>query len=71
MSVLKVIEIMGNSSESFENAVQNVIEEASWTVKNIKSVYIKDMHVSVDANKITQYRVTTKVSFGIEPPESL
>lgn len=62
---------MGNSTESFEDAVQNVIEEASWTVKNIKSVYIQDMHVSVDDNKISQYRVTTKVSFGIEPPESL
>ncbi len=65
MSVLKVIEIMGNSTVSFEDAVQNVINEASKTVKNIKSVYIKDMQVSVNNNKIAQYRVNTKVSFGI------
>ncbi|WP_291871011.1 dodecin family protein [Maribacter sp.] len=65
MSVLKVIEIMGNSTQSFEDAVQNVIKEASKSVKNIKSVYIKDMQVTVSNNKIAQYRVTTKVSFGI------
>lgn len=65
MSVLKVIEIMGNSTVSFEDAVQNVINEVSKTVKNIKSVYIKDMQVTVNNNKIAAYRVTTKVSFGI------
>ena len=65
MSVLKVIELMGNSTISFEDAVQNVVNEASKTVKNIKSVYIKDMQVTVNSNKISQYRVTTKVAFGI------
>ena len=65
MKVLKVIEVLGNSTISFEDAVQNVVNEASKTVKNIKSVYIKDMQVSVNSNKISQYRVTTKVTFGI------
>ena len=37
MSVLKVIEILGNSTVSFEEAVQNVIDEAAKSVKNIKS----------------------------------
>ena len=62
---------MGNSTESFEDAVQNVIKEASKTVKNIKSVYIQDMQVSVSNNEIAQYRVTTKVSFGITAPASI
>ena len=65
MSVLKVIEIMGNSTVSFENAVENVIKEASKTVKDIKSVYIKDMQVTVTDNQIAQYRVNTKITFGI------
>ena len=65
MSVLKVIELMGNSSISFEDAVQNVVNEASKTVKNIKSVYIKDMQVTVNSNKISKFRVTTKVTFEI------
>ena len=65
MSVLKVIELLGNSSESFEDAVKNVIDEASKLVKNIKSVYLKDMQVKVDNNEISEYRVNAKVSFGI------
>jgi len=66
MSVLKVIEIMGNSSVSFEDALQNVINEVSKTVNHIKSVYVKDMQVAVSNNKISQYRVTTKVTFDIK-----
>jgi flavin-binding protein dodecin len=65
MSVLKVIEILGNSTVSFEEAVQNVIDEAAKSVKNIKSVYLKDMQVTVQNNKIKEYRVNTKVTFGI------
>ena len=65
MSVLKVIEVLGNSTVSFEDAVNNVIKEASKTVKDIKSVYVKDMQVTVDNNKIKEYRVNTKVTFGI------
>jgi flavin-binding protein dodecin len=65
MSVVKVIEIMGNSKVSFEDAVKNVIKEASKTVKDIKSVYVQDMQVTVKDNQIAEYRVNTKVSFGI------
>ncbi|WP_299124247.1 dodecin family protein [uncultured Winogradskyella sp.] len=65
MSVLKVVEILGNSTVSFEDAVSNVIKEASKTIKNIKSVYVQDMQVTVNNNAIAEYRVTTKVCFGI------
>ena len=65
MSVLKVVEILGNSSESFEHAVQNVIDEVSKTVKDIKSVYVQDMQVTVKDNQISEYRVNTKVTFQV------
>ena len=65
MSVLKVIEILGNSTKSFEDAVQNIVNESSKTVKNIKAVYVKEMQVCVKDNKITEYRVNAKVTFGI------
>ena len=67
MSVLKVIEILGNSTESFEDAVQNVINDVSKTVKDIKSVYVQDMQVTVENNKISQYRINAKVTFAIHP----
>ena len=65
MSVLKVIEVLGNSTVSFDDAVKNVVTEASKSVKNIKSVYVKDMQATVNNNKLIEYRVTTKVCFGI------
>ena len=65
MAVIKVIEVLGNSTVSFEDAVQNVINDASKSVKNIKSVYVQDMQVTVKNNKIAEFRVATKVSFGI------
>jgi len=66
MSVLKVIEILGNSDTSFEDAVQNVINDVSKTVRDIKSVYIQDMQVTVSNNQIAQYRINAKVTFGIQ-----
>ncbi len=66
MKIIKVIEVIGNSNKSFDDAVNNVVKEASKTVKNIKSVYVKDMQVKVNDNQITEYRVNTKVSFVIE-----
>ena len=65
MSVLKVVEILGNSTKSWEDAVQQVVNEASKTLKNIKSVYIQDMQATVKNNVITEYRVNAKVTFGI------
>lgn len=65
MAVLKVIEVLGNSTVSFEDAVNNVIQEASKTVRNIKSVYVQEMQVTVNNNQIKEYRVNTKVTFGI------
>lgn len=69
MSVLKVIEVLGNSTISFDDAVKNVVTEASKSVKNIKSVYVKDMQVTVENSEVMQYRVTTKVCFGIMDTE--
>ncbi|WP_222983400.1 dodecin family protein [Flagellimonas meishanensis] len=65
MSVLKVIEILGNSTVSFEDAVQNIVDEVCKTVKNVKSVYVKDMQVTINDNQIAEYRVNAKVTFGI------
>jgi flavin-binding protein dodecin len=65
MSVLKVVEILGNSTVSWEDAVNQVIKEASKTIKNIKSVYIQDMQAMVKDNKVSEYRINAKVTFGI------
>ncbi|MDT0295319.1 dodecin family protein [Mesonia ostreae] len=63
MSIVKIIEIIASSNKSFDDAVNNAVSEAAKSVKNIKSVYVKEMKAKVENNKIESYRVTTKISF--------
>jgi flavin-binding protein dodecin len=65
MAVVKVIEILAQSDKSWEDAVQVALAEAAKTVRNIKSIYIKDMQAIVENDRITAYRVDTKISFEV------
>jgi len=65
MSVVKIIEVLAQSEDGFEAAVQIALEEASKTVRNIKSIYVKDFQAIVEGGKITAYRVNTKISFEV------
>ena len=66
MSTMKVIELLCNSKVGWEDAAKNGIAEASRTLKNIRSIYIKDQSATVENGKITEYRITAKVTFAIE-----
>ena len=66
MSVVKVIELISESNESWEAAAQAAVTHAGKTVRNIKSVYMKDFQAIVNANKITQFRVTAKITFVVD-----
>lgn len=66
MAVLKVIEVMADSRESWQDAAQNAVREAAKSVKNIKSVWIKDQDAIVSDGAITEYRVTTRITFAVE-----
>ncbi len=64
--VVKVIEVLAQSSKSWEDAAQNAIDEAAKSVRNIKSIYIVDKSAKVENNKIVKYRITAKISFVID-----
>jgi flavin-binding protein dodecin len=67
MSVLKIIELMSESSKSWEEATQQAVTRASKTIKGIRSVWVKDMSATVDkSGKISSYRVTCHVSFEVK-----
>ncbi|MBU6158497.1 MAG: dodecin domain-containing protein [Bacteroidetes bacterium] len=67
MSAIKVLELMVSSPKSWEDAAQQAVNEASKTLKNIKSVYIHDHSAVVKHGKIVEYRVNAKLSFEVEP----
>lgn len=66
MSVLKVVEILANSDKSWEDAARNGVNHASKTIKNIKSVYVKDQSVTVKDSQLAQFRVNLKITFQVD-----
>lgn len=66
MHTMKVIELMANSNNSWEEAAKNAVAEASKTLHNIKSVYVKDHSAVVKDGKIVEYRVTVNLTFEVE-----
>lgn len=63
MSVAKVTEIIASSPAGFEDAIQEGIKRADKTLDNVRGAWIKDQKVVVEKGKITEYRVTMRVSF--------
>ncbi len=70
MSTLKVIEVLAESSEGFEQAAQAAVSKASETVRNVKSIYIQEMTAKVEDGQITSYRVNAKISFLLADQEA-
>lgn len=66
MSIVKVIEVIASSENSFDDAIKNCLAEVSKTVHNIDSIYVKDFKVHVKDNKLSSYGVICKVSFRID-----
>jgi len=66
MAIMKVIEIMANSTKSWEDATKNAINKASKSVKGIKSAYVQSQSVVVSRNKVTEFRVNLKVTFAVK-----
>jgi flavin-binding protein dodecin len=64
--MLKVIEILAESNQSWEDAAKQAIANASKTVRNIKSIYIENFEATVDGGQIRRYRINAKISFLLD-----
>ncbi len=67
MAVAKVIEIIAGSKISFEDAIKQGVARAADTVNDVASVWVKEQNVVIEGGKITEYRVTMKVTFMLKP----
>ncbi len=66
-AVVKVIELVGSSPNSFSDAVRNVVRTASETIRNIRGVDVISSNADVgDNGEITNYKVQCKIAFVIE-----
>ena len=66
MTVARTTEITATSKTDFQHAIQDGIERANKTLRNVEGVWIKDQQVLVNKGVIDGYRVTMKVTFVLD-----
>jgi len=66
MAIVKVIEVIASSEKGIDDALQNAVREAAKTIRNIDSVFVKDIKAHVKDDKIISYGVICKISFRLD-----
>ncbi|HEX8379168.1 MAG TPA: dodecin [Allosphingosinicella sp.] len=64
-NVYKVIEIVGSSATSIEDAIQGAIARASSTLQDIGWFEVKETRGHVEGGKVAHYQVTLKIGFTL------
>jgi len=65
-SIVKVVEVVAQSSKSFDDAAQLAVSETAKSVRGIRSVWIDNFSGVVEGDRIVEFRVNAKVSFVVE-----
>jgi len=65
--VVKVLELVGESSTSWQDAIESAVEEAARTVDNITGVEVYNLTGNVDNGSISEYKANVKVAFLVKP----
>ena len=65
-AVAKVVTIIGSSPESFAKAADAAVQEAAKTIRGINGAHVVSMSAVVENDKISEYRTTVDIAFGIE-----
>lgn len=66
MAVVKVVELLAESKESWEDAARQAVAEATESIRGVRSVYISEFQAIVENDKVSAFRVNVKVSFILE-----
>lgn len=62
---VKVIEVIGISTEGFEAAVDNAVAKAAESINGITGVEVQNLSARVDDGKVIQYRANVKLAFAV------
>lgn len=66
MSVYKLVELVGSSKKSWEDAVQKAVSTAGKSLDKLRVAEVVEQDVTVDKGKVLEYRVRLKVSFKLK-----
>ncbi len=70
-TIARVTELSATSDQSFEGAINQGIERATSTLRNVESAWIKDMNVIIENNEGAAYKVNMAITFVLEDDEQL
>lgn len=62
-SVYKIIELVGSSPDSWEDAAKNAVERAGESLKDLRIAEVTQVDMKMEGGKVTAYRARVKVSF--------
>jgi len=62
-STYKIIELVGTSKKSWEDAAKNAVETASKSLRDLRIAEVSDLDLKIDDGKVTAFRARVKVSF--------
>jgi dodecin len=66
MAVLKILELVGTSKQSWSDAAREAVNEAAKTVRSIETVEVVESKALVQNNKLSEYQVTVRIGFRVE-----
>lgn len=66
MTTVKVVELVGESPTSWDEAVANAVADAARTIDNITGVEVANLTANVDNGRITEYKANVKVAFAVD-----
>ncbi len=71
MSVARVTEISATNPESFEAAVNEAVNRATSTLRNVEGAWVKDQTVVIENGSIIGYKVNMAVTFVLEDKQQI
>ncbi|NMA55502.1 MAG: dodecin domain-containing protein [Firmicutes bacterium] len=66
MTVVKVIEVIGESENSWDDAVKDAVQQAAKTVRNISGVEVYNLTGKVEDGQVIKYKANCKVAFAVD-----
>jgi flavin-binding protein dodecin len=66
MAVARITELSATSTKGFEDAIQQGLDRATKTLRNVKSASIKEMRVALENDKVSEYQVNMLVTFVLD-----
>ena len=66
-SIYKIVELVGTSDSSWEQAAKNAVEAAGKTLRDLRIAQVDELDMKVENGKVVAYRAKVRLSFKFEP----